>query len=142
MIQLYWKNATTKVVGNEHGIGPEDLMGINVLIRQAHATVRSQVAAGKLGYAALPSHSEYPAQVKSLVHRYRDNTTDMLVLGIGGSALGNIALQSALNPSTYNLMTDRKRGGPRLFVLDNVDPSMIDDVLKFVRGGPRVCWSM
>ena len=48
----------------------------------------------------------------------------LVVLGIGGSALGNIALQNALNPYTYNLMSDRTRPGPQLFVLDNVDPDL------------------
>ena len=132
MLQLFWKNATSKVVGDEHGITRADLDGIDPLIRQAHAKIRSQVAAGRLGYAALPTNTEYRALVQALVSRYKGNTTDMLVLGIGGSALGSIALQSALNPATYNLLTDRKRGGPRLFVLDNVDPAVISEVLKFV----------
>jgi len=132
MLQLFWKNATSKVVGDEHGITRADLDGMDLLIRQAHAKIRSQIAARRLGYAALPTNTEYRAQVQALVSRYKGNTTDMLVLGIGGSALGNIALHSALNPSTYNLLTDRKRGGPRLFVLDNVDPAPIAEVLKFV----------
>jgi glucose-6-phosphate isomerase len=132
MIQLYWKNATSKVVGDEHGVTTSDLNGLEPLIHQAHATVRSQITAGQLGYAALPTNTDYRAQVKALVDRYRDNTTDMLVLGIGGSALGNIALQAALNPATYNLLSARKRGGPRLFVLDNVDPTLINDTLKLV----------
>ena len=132
MVQLFWKNATSKVVGEAHGLTREDLVGIDPLIRQCHAKVRSQIAAGLLGYAALPGNTEYRAQVQALVSRYKPNTTDMLVLGIGGSALGNIALQSALNPSTYNLLTDRKRGGPRLFVLDNVDPAVVAETLKFV----------
>ena len=53
--------------------------------------------------------------------------------GIGGSALSNIALQSALNPLTYNLMPRKQRGGPRLFVLDNVDPHFVGDTLDEVR---------
>ena len=47
-----------------------------------------------------------------------------IVLGIGGSALGNIALQSALNPYTYNLMSERTRPGPQIFVLDNVEKNI------------------
>ena len=132
MVQLFWKNATSKVVGEAHGITREDLTGIDPLIRQCHAKVRSQIAAGLLGYADLPHNTTYRAQVQALVSRYKPNTTDMLVLGIGGSALGSIALHSALTPSTYNLITDRRRGGPRLFVLDNVDPSVMAETFKFV----------
>ena len=132
MLQLFWKNATSKVVGDQHGVTRADLAGIDPLIRQAHGKVRSQIAAGLLGYAALPDNTDYRAQVQALVSRFRGNTTDMLVLGIGGSALGNSALQAALKPATYNLLTERKRGGPRLFVLDNVDPALVSDTLKFV----------
>src|SRR5439155_6777717 len=46
--------------------------------------------------------------------------------------LGNIALHNALNPATYNLMSDRQRNGPQLFVLDNVDPDQIKAVVELV----------
>jgi glucose-6-phosphate isomerase len=64
----------------------------------------------------------------------------MVVLGIGGSALGNIALQSALNPATYNLLPAGggagQRKGPRLFVVDNVDPAYFGGVLRFCEASP------
>jgi glucose-6-phosphate isomerase len=129
MIELYWKNATDRVVPAAHGLTAGDLEGIDEPIRRAHANVLEQARSGRLGYAALPAHREYPAAVKAMAERYRANTTDLIVLGIGGSALGNIALQAALNPTTYNLLSDRKRAGPRLFVLDNVDPAMVAETL-------------
>jgi len=132
MIHLYWKNATSQVVGDEHGITPAELANTERSINAAHAAVMDQVRAGRLGYAALPTHMEYRRQVHELAGRYRDNTTDVMVLGIGGSALGNIAVQAALNPTTYNLLSDKQRGGPRLFVLDNVDPALINDTFKLL----------
>ncbi len=130
MINLYWKNATEKVVGPEHGLTSEDLAAVAGPVEAAHAALMDQVRHGQPGYTALPDHPSYPAQVKQLAARYRDNTTDVVVLGIGGSALGAIAIQAALNPATYNLISDKKRGGPRLFVLDNVDPALIADTFK------------
>jgi len=132
MIQVYWKNATADVVGDEHGVTPTDLANIEKPLTDAHTALMRQVASGRLGYASLPGHGEYAAGVKALAGRYRPGTTDLIVLGIGGSALGNIAVQAALNPATYNLLSDRKRGGPRLFVLDNVDPALVGDVLKLL----------
>ncbi len=132
MIELYWKNASDRVVPPEHGITAEDLEQLDEPLRRAHAAVCEQARSGALGYAALPAHRDHPAAVKALVQRYRRNTTDLIVLGIGGSALGNIALQTALNPATYNLMSDRKRPGPRLFVLDNVDPALVGDTLALL----------
>ena len=98
MIELYWKNASDRVVPPQHGVTAEDLDRLDEPMRRAHAAVCEQARSGRLGYAALPAHREYPAAVKAMVQRYRDNTTDLVVLGIGGSALGNIALQTALNP--------------------------------------------
>ena len=138
MIQLYWKNATDKIVGDAHGVSQADLDELKPRMCQAHEAVKAQIDAGQLGYAALPTHTGYAAQVKALVDKYRSTTTDLVVLGIGGSALGNIALQAALNPATYNLLSDARRGGPRLFVLDNVDPAMVSDTLKLAsRRGAR-----
>jgi glucose-6-phosphate isomerase len=132
VIQVYWKNATSKVVGDDHGLTPTDLAHVELAIIRAHAIVMAQIQEGKLGYAALPTHGPYRAAVKGMIDKYRADTTDLIVLGIGGSALGNIALQAALNPLTYNLMTDRKRGGPRLFILDNVDPTVVRDTLALL----------
>jgi len=140
MLRLYWKNATESAVGPEHGITEADLAGIDEKMVSALTAVAKQRDQGKLGYAALPGHAEYPAAVKALVAKYAPNTTDLVVLGIGGSALGNVALQAALNPATYNLLPDESRGGPRLFVLDNVDPAMVGDVLEFL--GPRLATTL
>jgi len=54
----------------------------------------------------------------------------VVILGIGGSALGPIALRTALRPSGWNMLDDRARDGfPRLQVLDNVDPETIAALL-------------
>ena len=132
MLQLYWKNATAKVVGPEHGVTPTDLTAIEGPLNRAHEAVVTASRQGRLGYTGLPANTAYPQQVQTLIDRYKDNTTDMVLLGIGGSALGNVALQSALNPITYNLQSERIRKGPRLYVLDNVDPVLVADVLKQV----------
>ncbi len=132
MIRLYWKNASAGVVGPDHGVTPADLAAIEAKLAKAHQAVVDQCRAGQLGYAALPTNMEYKTSVKSLVDRFQGRVSDMVVLGIGGSALGNIALQQALNPATYNLLTEKQRGGPRLFVLDNVDPSLIVDTFKYI----------
>jgi len=53
------------------------------------------------------------------------------VLGIGGSALGNIALQTALNPYMHNL-DDAQRPGPRLSVFDNIAPPQLVSFLGWI----------
>jgi glucose-6-phosphate isomerase len=71
--------------------------------------------------------------VRELAERLGPDTDNLVVLGIGGSGLGAIALQSALNPPTWNLMSRPARNGPRLFVLDNIDPALVGSVMDEVR---------
>ena len=69
---------------------------------------------------------EYAAMVKG---RF-DN---VLVLGIGGSALGGIAVCEALLKPYWNLLTPEKRiGYPRIFFLDNIDPDQINAMLDML----------
>lgn len=132
MINVYWKNVTAGVVGEEHGITQGELTGLAPQLIEAHKAVIALGESGKVGFAKLPYRRDYRDSVMQLVEKHRPGCTDLVVLGIGGSALGNIALQAALNPSSYNLMSDRARGGPRLFVLDNVDPSLVKDTFDLL----------
>ena len=51
---------------------------------------------------------------------------DVVLLGIGGSALGSLALHSALGKPDWNALASMGRGGwPRFHILDNVDPGTI-----------------
>ena len=65
MLRLHWKNATESAVGPEHGITEADFDGIDGAMVSARTTVVGQCRSGKLGYAALPGHGEYPAAVKA-----------------------------------------------------------------------------
>lgn len=76
-----------------------------------------------------PMRSEHVNAIKPLA-KDAQKYENLVVLGIGGSALGNIALQSALNSATYNLQSNKDRNGPRVFVVDNVDPVYLDSILK------------
>jgi glucose-6-phosphate isomerase len=94
--------------------------------RGAHAAVAGKHARGELGFIDLPGDAALLAQATGFAERARGRFTDVLLLGIGGSALGPIALRTALRPPAWNTLSDDERGGhPRLHVLDNVDPDTI-----------------
>ena len=80
-------------------------------------------AGGSVGFADLPNDRRLLEQVEQFASAARGKFDDVVILGIGGSALGPIALRTALRPSGWNLLDDKRRNGfPRLQVLDNVDP--------------------
>src|SRR3954464_7441797 len=135
-ISLYWKNASAEAVGDEHGVSERDLDNLAPRIKQLHEQMVADRKAGKLRFRDLPNDEDMIESVRREVEHFRDRCEVLIVLGIGGSALGNIALQSALNPYTYNLINDRQRCGPQLFVLDNVDPDVLKSVVDFIT--PRI----
>src|ERR1700741_1041023 len=84
-------------------------------------------ASGSVGFVDLAGDKELLAQVERFAAGARGKFDDVVILGIGGSALGPIALRTALRPSGWNMLDDKARGGfPRLQVLDNVDPEKIE----------------
>src|SRR4051812_21028643 len=74
------------------------------------------------GFMRLPETTELSNPSKTLAEEVRDSgATDFIHVGIGGSALGPIALHRALTPPYYNLLPER--GGPRLHFAENTDPA-------------------
>src|SRR5256885_15042803 len=89
---------------------------------------------GAVGFVDLASDSRLLEQVERFVSGATGRFDDVVILGIGGSALGPIALRTALRPSGWNLLDDKAGGGfPRLHVLDNVDPETIAALLGRLR---------
>lgn len=133
-LSLYWKNATADAVGEQHGVSARELDEIAPRVREIYQRLAEQRSAGKKRYRELPYEEAMIKSVKQEIKHFSKKCEVLVVLGIGGSALGNIAVHNALNSYTYNL--DKKRKGPQLFVLDNVDPDQIKSVMDYI--APRI----
>ena len=131
-ITLYYRNALADVVGTQQGLATDELDALAPAIQQITADMDQQRAKGQLPYRDLPYQQEMAQQVHNLAAKLKGRFDNLLVLGIGGSALGNIALQTALNDPLYNLTPHRT--SPRLFVMDNVDPVQFRSLLHFLQG--------
>jgi len=104
--------------------------------REAHHAVRQLHASGTLGFFDLPNDQTLLEQTLDYAREARRQYDDVVVLGIGGSALGPIALRTALRPYAWNSLPPEARGGfPRLHVLDNVDPETIAALLDRLNTG-------
>ncbi|MHC4338079.1 MAG: glucose-6-phosphate isomerase, partial [Planctomycetota bacterium] len=121
-IRVYYKNATAEVIGGEHGITAEQIKSLAEETSPLIRKLNEERKAGQTSYRDLPFETQIAQQVKELVGELKERCENLVVLGIGGSALGNIALQTALNPYMHNL-DNTQRQAPRLFVFDNVDPA-------------------
>jgi glucose-6-phosphate isomerase len=130
-IKLYYKNVTAEIIGSEHGVTEAQLKSLAEKASPLIRKLNRERKAGQTPYRDLPSNKRISRKVKDMVAEVKDNCENLVVLGIGGSALGNIALQTALNPYMYNL-DDAQRVGPRLFVFDNIDPVQFGSFLDWL----------
>jgi len=110
----------------DEGIARSDLEAHATELKQVHETVATRQRGGlDAEYACLGLHETMPASLVAIeaeAQRLR-HFDDIIVIGIGGSNLGAMAVAQAL------ACGDRKKAGPRLHYLDNVDPDLIHDLL-------------
>lgn len=126
-IRIDYSNMIGSAVG---GIDASAWADAGTAFAAAHQGFGRRSASGKVGFADIVSDFALEAQATGFAHRVKGRYTDVVVLGIGGSALGPIALRTALRPSGWNMLGEAARDGyPRLHVLDNVDPVTIAALL-------------
>lgn len=115
--------------GEKYGFTEEEVNSYQKKVKEAHKNIKK---AG-LGFMELPyKQVEIVKEITDLAEEYKGKYENFVVLGIGGSALGNIALQTALNDPYYNYKDGSRAGHPRLFVPDNVDPVRFKSLLEML----------
>ena len=105
------------------GLSADTLTTAASAFTAARADVTARRAAGTLGFPVLPEDAALRAALQADALASRSEIDDVVLCGIGGSALGPNMLRSALCPPRWNELDLAARGGwPRLHVMDNVDP--------------------
>ena len=130
-LKLDVNNMFRETIGKEHGIERSKVDQYKDTISELHKTINKAKEPGEMGFMELPYQDESMIKdINQLAASLRGKIDNFVVLGIGGSALGNIALQTALNDPYYNLRQDTRNDCPRLFVPDNVDPVRFKSLLE------------
>jgi glucose-6-phosphate isomerase len=89
------------------------------------------------GFMRLPKSGECAEASVRLGEEIRGSgATDFIHVGIGGSALGPMALHKALNHPYYNQLPERR--GPRLHFAENTDPNTLGAILDVA--DPESTW--
>ena len=122
----------SSAVGAEHGITPNELRDVEPLVNAAYDILFKERSEGAYGFYDLYKHDAVFQDVKdTATGLLAEGFENLVILGIGGSALGTTALVTALLPPYYNLLSKRARGGaPRIFVMDNIDPVTFRQMMK------------
>jgi glucose-6-phosphate isomerase len=121
-ISLDYTNMMKDAIGPDSGVQDAELAELSVQTKAIHQLIQQRRDAGELPFFDLPNDQAMITEVLSLAKEIQEQFDNLVVLGIGGSALGTTAVFNALCYG-HNLKDKEQRSGlPRLFVLDNVDP--------------------
>ena len=139
-IRLDVNHMMADMLGAEYGITSEQLDAMREAAVSAQHAVEQNRGKGWLGWMELPyNQEEIVSEIERMAAYVRAHYEYFVVLGIGGSALGPIAVHQALNHLHYNELPADKRPGPKFYVEDNIDPermAALFDVIEL----PKTCF--
>src|SRR5690349_9096159 len=84
------------------GVDEAEWKGAEAQFKAAHDGFAALVGSGAVGFPNLPGDLAARTSIHDAVIRARGRYDDVVLLGIGGSALGPVALRSALRPPFWN----------------------------------------
>ncbi len=132
-IQLDVNHMMADMLGLQCGVNPAEVDALAVFAKRAQESVAAKRGTGMLGWTELPYNQDAVVEkMLQVAAKVRERFDAFVVLGIGGSALGPIAVQQALNHLHYNELPKEKRNGPRLYVEDNIDPERMAALLDVI----------
>lgn len=133
MIKLDYKNISNKIIGEE-GLDIEqkfDEFAPKIREVITNLNMNKDKPGSWLQWMNLGYHEQTVWYVKEFAAMVDGRFDNVLVLGIGGSALGGLALSHALLKPYWNFLDKEKRDNyPKIFFLDNIDPDEIQGLLE------------
>ena len=131
MIKLAYGRMLRDRLDGAHGLPRGRLDELAGRFAGVQQEVRRRRAAGEYGFYQLVDQVETVREITTFAEGLGQAHDHVLVLGIGGSALGTKALLSALRRPAWNELDDEGREFfPRLTVLENVDPTSVNAALR------------
>lgn len=136
MLKLNCRNVDAAVIGEENGLNLYEKFEnykqqISDIIKNLNQ--RKDKPGQWLQWMNLGYNEETVWYVKEFASMVEGRFDNILVLGIGGSALGGLAVTEALLKPYWNLLTSEQRNGlPRIFFLDNIDPDSMNGLLDIL----------
>ena len=136
MLKLNFRNTDSMIIGEENGLNlsvefenyKETISNIIKSLNQRKDKPGQWLQWMNLGY-----NEETVWYVKEYAALVEGRFDNILVLGIGGSALGGMAVSESLLPAYWNLLTKEQRKNlPRIFFLDNIDPDQMNGLLDIL----------
>src|SRR5689334_5315531 len=123
MITFSYGRMLREQLDGTHGVERARLGALRARFGDIQKEVRKRRGAGEYGFYNLVSQGPTVRAIRTFAEGLGQAHDHVLVLGIGGSALGTKALLNALRQPAWNELDDEGRDFfPRLTVLENIDP--------------------
>ena len=130
-MKLHYGRILSDKLDGEHGLPRSRLGDLAQRFPDILSEVRARRREGEYGFLSLGEQDETVAAIRRFADGVGQAYDHVLVLGIGGSALGTKALINALKPPAWNELDDEAREYyPRITILENVDPTTIAAALR------------
>lgn len=129
-IRYDYTNVMASAVGEENGLTDAQLNEALTIHAQLPARLEELRASGGADYMNLPYDRALADSIARLAQDKRAQFENFVVVGIGGSSLGNRAVFEALSHPYHNLLPSKERGGPRMFFPDNIDPDLLSGLFE------------
>jgi len=135
LLKLDLGNIFADAVGAEHGVSPAEFDALSGPVADFTRDIQRRRQNGEVGFMDLPYDSALAEDVESRAGELSSWCENFVVLGIGGSALGNITVRDALGHSLKKQTRSCRSAGrnsPDIFILDNIDPVLISEFFDFI----------
>jgi glucose-6-phosphate isomerase len=130
-MKLDYSRILSDRLDGEHGLLRPRLDELVRRFPEVLGEVEGRRRAGEYGFYRLGEQEATVAAITRFAEGVGQAYDHVLVLGIGGSALGTRALVNALRPPAWNELSDEARDFfPRITVLENVDPVSVASALR------------
>ena len=129
-LKIDYNNMMDEFIGKEQGFNVKDFSDNKKMINDAFNSVKENRGKAMMGWTELPyNQKEIVDDIIVTARDIKKKFDNFVVLGIGGSALGPIAVFQALCHLRHNELPKSKRKAPKLYVEDNVDPERMAALL-------------
>ncbi len=130
-LKFDFNNMMDAFIGDE-GISEKEIDGMREAAKDAYSYLEKNRGKGWMGWTELAyNQKDIVADIIYTAAEVRAKFKNFVVLGIGGSALGPMAVYNALCHLRYNELDADKRG-VKFYVEDNVDPERMQSLLDVI----------
>ena len=130
-MRLHYGRMFTDKLDGHHGIARSQILELVQRFPTVVAEVEARRRQGEYGFYGLGSQGDMVRGIRRFADGVGQAYDHVLILGIGGSALGMKALLTSLKTPAWNELDDEAREYyPRITILENVDPTSIGAALR------------